>query len=536
MLTCSITLEKSIMNPEFHDELLKKHDLYSYTQKQIKSSFETLNLNAGSDADSDQISNLLISLKKSITPDLINMNLDSLVDGMFQYLNGKSNFLPDIVINTDSIKDNINPNDMTDHNQKYSYALSKIKKINLSLILQYFDRSDITDSLSIIKLYFYIINTIPIFLALLAVMLFIVAAAFSKSIIKIVKWLILLSSAWAALLLVSAIFIIYKSHTLENSIYPITSSIPLPADITLSYINDLLKGVWSTFMVLGFIIGLICLFLLTMLKTKHINLAEKQISGDKTRLFSSIKYGACIFLFMLVISVLINKSYIVKKEFLENNFPVIINKLKNYSTVTKIIPAKDTSIYMLLLKLVDKKDKTPIADIKMHLTGEASSRKINSLDIVSDENGDARYILDKGKYRLSFDSESFPKSYQMPSSVFFELKSAGTTIISIELDKNQDTALNKWGIAEIEIFDNDNIPVHNVELYVEGIPSAPGNPDTLKAVTNSEGIAVFRLNEGTYKIGFTNTTFPANYKIPSPIDISVMANSIGRYSLRLSSE
>jgi hypothetical protein len=284
----------------------------------------------------------------------------------------------------------------------------------------------------------------------------------------------------------------------------------------------------------GIIIGAVSLLLFIILKTKHINVIKDQTPCNKNRTLSSIKYGACVFIFMLVISVLINKSYIVKKEFLENNFAVVLNKLKNYSTVTKIIPAKDTSIYMLLVKLVDKNDKTPVSDIKMHLLCETSSGKVSGTDIISDKNGDARHTLDKGKYRLSFDSDSFPESYQIPPPVFFELKSAGTSIISIELDKVQNLNLNKWGIAEIEVFDKDNIPVPDIELCVEGNPSAPGNPDTLIAVTNSEGIAVFRLNEGSYKIGFSNTAFPTNYKTPTSLDINVIANSIARYSIKLS--
>jgi len=536
LLSSTVTVKKSVMNPQFHDNLIKKYDLHSYTQKQIIDSIENFNFNTGSDNDSDQFANILLSLKNSITPDLINMNLDRLVDGIFKYLNGKSNFLPDIVINTEPTKDNINPNNMADHNQKYSYALSKIEKINLSLILQYFDRTDIADGLSIIKLYFYVANNIPIFIALVTILLFIIAAAFSTNVIKLLEWLMLLFSTWAVLSFASALFLIYKSYTLSKNIYPITSSIPLPADIVLSYTADCLKVIWVTLMLLGIIVGTITILMLIILKTNRISLMGNKKYGDRLRLLVSIKYGACIFIFMLVISVLINKSYIVKKEFSDNNFPVIVNKLKNYSTVTKVIPAKDTSIYVLVLNIIDKSDKTPVPDIKMFISGEASSGKVNSIDIVSDENGEAKYTLDKGKYRLSFDSENFPKIYQLPSTVFFELNSPGTTIISIELDKARDINLNKWGMAEIEVFDKDNLPVKNIELYVEDIPSAPGNPDTLKAVTNSEGIAVFRLNEGKYKIGFTETTFPQNYKIPSHIDVSVLANSIGRYSIKLAEE
>ncbi|HEY9059501.1 MAG TPA: hypothetical protein VIO64_03205 [Pseudobacteroides sp.] len=534
LVSSAITLEKTIMNSEFHKKQVEKHNLYSYTQDQVIDSLGNINLNTSSETDSDQFSSILGALKKSITPDLIRLNLESLIEGIFQYLHGKSNFLPDIVLNTDANQSNINIGEMTDHNQKYSYALSKIKKVNLSLILQYFDRSDIADSLSIFKLYFYVINTIPLFLSLLAVLLLITAIAFSNNIIKLLKWLMLLFITWSASSLTFALFLIYKNSIIESSIYPVTSSIPLPNDITLSYVADCLKIIWEVFVVLGLVIGVVSLLFLIALKRKAANIIKDQTSCNKNRTIGSIKYGVCIFIFLLVISVLINKSYIVKKEFLENNFPVVLNKLKNYSTVTKIIPAKDTSISMLLVKLVDKKDKTPVSGLKMHLTGETAAGGVSSVDIISDENGDARHTLDKGKYRLSFDQDSFPDLYQLPSPVFFELKSAGTTIISIELDKAQDLNLNKWGIAEVEVFDKNNIPVPDIELYVVGNLMAPGNPDNLIAVTNSEGIAVLRLNEGSYKISFTTASFPQNYKTPPSIDIKVIANSIARYSIKLS--
>lgn len=533
LLSSAITLEKTIMNSEFHNKQFEKHNLYSYTQDQISGSLGNINLKTGSETDSDQFSSILMALKKSITPDLIRMNIESLIEGIFQYLHGKSNFLPDIVLSTDANHNNINIDQMTDDNQKYSYALSKIKKVNLSLILQYFDRSDIADRLSIIKLYFYVIDTIPVFLSLMAVLLLITAAAFTNNALKLLKWLMLVFITWSASSLTCALFLIYKNSTLESSIYPITSSIPLPADITLSYAADCLKNIWEVLIVLGFIVGAVSLLFFIILKKKAANIVKDHISFNKNRTLGSIKYGVCIFIFLLVISVLINKSYIVKKEFSENNFPVVLNKLKNYSTVTKIIPAKDTSISMLLVKLVDKKDKAPVSNLKMHLSGETTSGGASSSYIISDENGDARHTLDKGKYRLSFDQDSFPDLYQLPPPVFFELKSAGTTMISIELDKAQDLNLNKWGIAEVEVFDKDNIPVPDIKLYVEGNLMAPGSPDSLIAVTNSEGIAVFRLNEGPYKIGFTNEAFPLNYKTPPSVNIHVIANSIARYSVKL---
>jgi hypothetical protein len=90
-----------------------------------------------------------------------------------------------------------------------------------------------------------------------------------------------------------------------------------------------------------------------------------------------------------------------------------------------------------------------------------------------------------------------------------------------------------WGIAEIEVLDKDNEPVPNLDLAVEGIVAAPGFPNNVLSITNSEGISVFKLNEGNFKVGFSETTFPEQYIVPSSIDVKVTANTVTRYTIRL---
>ena len=124
-------------------------------------------------------------------------------------------------------------------------------------------------------------------------------------------------------------------------------------------------------------------------------------------------------------------------------------------------------------------------------------------------------------------------SNSLPSPFFFYLKSVGTTIITINLQKISEASKQKLGIAEIEILDKDNLPVPNIEFSVQSPVFSHDSPDYIYSYTNSEGIAVFRLNEGEYKINFVEAKFPKNLKLPDPIDISISYNTLNRYTIKL---
>ncbi|MDP4182692.1 MAG: hypothetical protein Q8942_16585, partial [Bacillota bacterium] len=521
-------MERSIMLPDFHKQLFEKFNIYSYTQEQIKESLKKININhTNQDANSsDQYEVLFLLLQKSTTPEFVKMNIDNLSNGLFYYFNGKRIFLPDINLNNIDSSIGDTRSQSSDENQKFTYALSKINKINLSLALQYFDRNDIIDRLSAIKLCFYLIKIIPGFLILAVSLFVIIAAIISKSALGLIKWVAISFLFCAGLLFAGALILLLLNFTLKDHLYPIISSIPLPVDTSISYLKYCINNISSFLAILGVIMASLSIILIFLIKININNSNRKEKNIIKNiKLTNSIKYGGCALLLMIVISVLFYRSYIVKKEFLENNFPTTIARLRNSTPVTKIIPAKDTTIYSLSVKLTDKNDNSPIPDIQMNLTGETIKGKNYNVTIKSDNNGDAKLTLDKGNFRLSFISNSFPSTFQIPSPMYFELKSAGTTILSIELERTSDQNNQKWGIAEVEVFDKDNKPFPNVELNVGDNLSAPGNPDRLIAVTNSEGIAVFRLYEGSYKIGFSTAKLPKNLIPPSPFETKVIANS-----------
>jgi 5-hydroxyisourate hydrolase-like protein (transthyretin family) len=237
-----------------------------------------------------------------------------------------------------------------------------------------------------------------------------------------------------------------------------------------------------------------------------------------------------IFTFIIIITAIGYKFYTLKKDFEANDFGVIISRVRSVNTVTKIIPAKNDVIYALHVKLLDSKTNKPVKNTQINISGKSG----NSLNQTAstDSDGMAKFTLDKGTFRLSFISYNFPQEYNMPSPFFVDLKSIGTTIITVNLDASE-ASKQKWGIVEVEVLDKDNKPVPNLQLATQGLVLAPGYPNNIFSYTNSEGIAVFKVNEGACKINFTGSKFPAQYQIPPYIDASVVPDAVTRYTIRL---
>lgn len=533
----SVIAGRSVMKAEFHEHLFEKNKIYSHAQSLLSSSMNDFidNLKKNSAADFEKHTDIIYVLQKSTTPEMIKTNLDSIRDGLFEFFKGKRQFLPDIYLDTRSIPANSNSSSDSESN-KLSYALTKIDKISLSLVLQYINRNDINDRLSYIKLAYFVLErlpgyTIPVFLLLLAA-----AFLLNGKNCSIFKWAASSFAVCGLLGFVASISLaVYSYKVLPANIFPIKSSIPLQSEVLISYIRDCISSILQLLTVssVSFIILSALIFIIPGLPAvKHF----AGNSGVKERSNKGIKakYLACAVVFVLITSVLTYKAYILKKEFYSNDFPVVISKIKNANTVTQVISAKDTVIYSLLVKIVDKKTGEPVPNVEITVNGESVTKKKTFYQALStDDLGEARYSLDKGTFRVSFSYTHFPTGYQMPSPFYFDLKTAGTKIITVSLENSPENDPQNWGIAEIEVLDKDNKPVPDLNLEVQGIVDAPGLPNNILSITNSEGISVFKLNEGIFKVGFSDAAFPDQYEVPSPIDVTVAANTVTRYTIRL---
>jgi len=222
------------------------------------------------------------------------------------------------------------------------------------------------------------------------------------------------------------------------------------------------------------------------------------------------------------------------KDYKENDYASVIYKMRGVETMSEVIPAKDDFVHDAQVKVVDGKTQEPVKDIRLNVSGKnGDNGKEYSDSKILDETGIAKFSLDKGTFKISFYSPTFPTNkYKLPGTVFFELSNPGTKVITINLEPVQ-TLQTKTCFAEVEILDADNKPVENIELQISSLAAAAGHPDYVSSVSNSQGIAVFKLNEGDYTVKFNASKLPAKYSLPDDFTISAKSDKTSRYTIRL---
>ncbi len=530
----SVSMDKTLFSPEFHGTLFKKHNIYAQTYSAINDSIaDYLNsLEEASPQEFEQHKDFFNLLGGSITQEMINTNLDSIRKEIFEYFRGERRFLPDIYLTAQEQAAIPAAEDTAVQSSTPSQMLTNIDKVNLSAILLYINRSDISDSLFEAKFIYYSLTAMPGFAALCFILMIIIGFYVYRKLSSAFRWLgISLGVFGAIAITLSSALFIYARSIMPESIYPITASLPLQSEVIASYISDCITPIWVFLLISGVfasILSIVCFNLPFTCSWAQAPL--KSLSGKARHILVSTLYALS---FAIAFSLIIYRSNIIKNDFNTNNFSLAISKMKNANTVTQVISAKDEAIYTLQVKLCDSESGEPVTGIRMNVGGKSSLPE-NYYNLVStaDDTGTARFTLGKGAFRISFIPESFTSEYVIPAPIYCDLKSAGTTIITVELEHVQKNP-EEDGIAEIEVLAADNVPITGLQLMVEGVASAPGYPDSIFSYTNSEGIAVFKLPEGSYKIRFAESKFPEDCAVPPPLDIEVMSGSVSRYTIRM---
>jgi len=535
MIVFSISINISILNEKHHERLFDKYDIYDQTHSVIDSAIQNIvkdqiKYSPNSYKEHKEIFDKILN---SSTPESVRNNLISIRTGLFKYFQGKTYFLPDIQLGTDEDYDTKS----STTSQNSQQALSKIDKINLSAILMYINRNDITEYLSFIKFFYFLTHIIPyVSLIVFLFCLFIVSIMINKTrtFFRWLKNVTLFSAAIAICASIALVF--YCLLIMPANIEPIVMSFPYKDGIVSGYIK-------SCALMLSLFIGLYGIIILAVrIGINYIPLVAKQkffvtIYKFFHKYFVRYKYARItvnsILAILLCVLFAMNCNYIVS-EFSKNNYKYVLSKITHANTVTEVIAAKDDTIYDVNLKVVDKKSNTPVSGLKVNISGKSSisGKSVNEV-LTTDEEGSLKSSLDKGTYKITFISESFPEQYDIPTPFFFELKESGTKVISVALEESPEYKQNLWGIVEIEVIDDSNEPVSGLQLEVLGDVKAPGDPDRLYAYTNSDGIAVFKLYSGTYKIGFNKDYLQNKYKLPPELNVDVQPEAVARYTYRL---
>jgi len=132
---------------------------------------------------------------------------------------------------------------------------------------------------------------------------------------------------------------------------------------------------------------------------------------------------------------------------------------------------------MLQIKLVDAKGQLSDFGIQINVNGKTDNpEKYYNIAGETDETGTVKFTLGKGTFHLAFSPAEGSTDYILPSPFFYELKSVGTTMLTVNLSKNQ-ALTQSTGITEIEVLDENNHPVEGIELYVDSEKNSPQHPE-----------------------------------------------------------
>ena len=210
-----------------------------------------------------------------------------------------------------------------------------------------------------------------------------------------------------------------------------------------------------------------------------------------------------------------------------------VDRMKGITAFSRVVFAQDAAVNTLELRMVDRKTNTPVQGVYTNISGISSvSGKSFNEAVTSDPEGKSIITLDIGSYKLSFDSRQFPEDYILPPPYLFEMEAAGSTVITISLDKVE---APKPGTIEMQILDKDNQPVKGIELALFKAETETGADAEggSYSFTNAEGVAAFRAEAGIYKISFLSNGFPAEYALPEVIEVDLDSDETAKYSVKL---
>lgn len=547
----ALKIDNTFFNRDFQMELLTKYDIYSQTGKTIKTFISGIvadNINNASPENREQQKQLFSLVDKAVAPNMIKLNLDMFIDGLLKYLRSETRFLPDIYLNpvrSQPLKDipTISGPDGTVPEE----SLSGIDRINFSVILMYLSRNDIIEELSIVRLVQFFTANLPGFIIILVILCLFSGIALVKKNPGFISWLFIaalsagLAGLGAGMAILAYIFIFLPQNTAYLAIF-----LPLTADTINGYIKSCILPTAVSLLSAGLVSLSLCPVIKLLpkffIKTAFYRHFERSISlinikKEKRKIIFPVKYSKAIICSLLILLTLISaavKVQALKSDFHSRDLTVVLDRMKGTSTFTKVISASDENIYSLEIRIINSKSNLPVQGVPVNISGKLVDNKKTSYiqSKTSDENGIIKLPIGKGAFSISFSMDWSNKEYILPSTIFFNVKSPGNTIITVNLNEAD---VEKPGTAEFEILGRDDKPVHGIELTIEKQQAAEYTGRTY-SFTNTEGVAVFRVPSGAYKVRFLENGFPDGYVIPEPYSINVFSDYTVRFTIKLVSE
>lgn len=532
----SAFINNVLMSPDYHKSLINKHGIYALISADLNGVLPSV-------IDNFYNTDGNTAVNKQITSDTIKSTVNSvfiekitipLVEGTLQYIAAEQSSLPDIDIAP--ITKVMEQNGML----PMQFSSKSVRKISVSALLSSLNLETTKKSISVAKTIYFYSSFIPKILIPVFIILMLLIFRLSDFQQHKLRYILLsiLSMAVCCIAAVIALKLFeQKIYSMQAVIPVVFQAMPQLSRIIIPYSIDCINTSFTFLLKVGTLISFAWLAVFLFSK-KYLPILPN-IYNKKTDINKSIvKKASNIVLVILIFIAVINTGALFVK-FRDEGLSFVLHELRGNTSI-RVIPAYNSGVYSLCIKVVDKKSR-PIKNVGLVVEDQTPSRvKSTNMQDTTDDTGIAKFNVDKGIYKISLDSLSFPDGYEISQPFITQVKIPGITEVTININdahNSDDTAL---GIIELEILDESNVPVEGVELYISKVRplsiAAYDSDSTNYSITNPYGIAVFHVSQGRYEIGFSDEVAQNYSKIPKPFKVNINKSGTLKYTFKLTSD
>ncbi|HHY24113.1 MAG TPA: hypothetical protein GX527_07750 [Clostridiaceae bacterium] len=409
----------TLLNADFHEKLLAGEEMFSYIN-----------------SITQKIANNL-----SISPNMVQSNLRSIIRGLINYIKGTENLLPDIRLDNDILNLTALGSSMNNY----------VDKVNLSTVLLFSKRTYVSDSLTVLRMLFECLKTAFNIITLFFILLIIIMIIIIKKNRNMTKYWQLLICFPGFLCLISALIIfLYSKNRLPEMIYALFLQIDISQDIKVNLAHMLTSYVRKCLNYAAFYIilsGAVLILVSILMPTSSISQINKKPSLSKSSTF--------LFITVLVTVLLIQKVGNFKEDYKINDFIALTSRIREYGSAAPVILAEDENIYSLQVRVIDENSGQPIQGMKVILihnsiyedyidynncTNASSVDSDNSVnndnpvmikESITDSNGIANFFIDNEFFYLKTVPSNSNNSHYLPVSFPFNMKTTVNNTITV---------------------------------------------------------------------------------------------------------
>lgn len=438
-------VDMTLFKEQYHAALFQHNRLDAYARFAAENSVKQLKayIEESSPKFITEYQGFFDMLTKSITPEMVEKNLNSIRRGLFRYFQGDTYQLPDLYFSPAAFSVPLSLSQDTPV-LKAAAALGSVDHINLDAILLYTGRSDIMEHLQEIRLLFLVFSRIPVLMFGAGLLLSLVTLTSFSGSNRRRYWTVQVFTTCGTMLLLTSLSLgFYTLLLLPGQLYPLEASVPLPGSLVLQYTRDALYPV----IILAGLSGLV---FLASAHYQHNSTYARFRYGIPDAIHTACGTGKSgklvpVFLILMSAMALLYGTSRLAGNFHNEGLRPVAEKLLHPYQKTQVIAAADQNLYLLRLTVREEGSGIPVSGIRMRISGHSSlSAAEYQVELQTDDQGAVKVYLDRGTYRLSFPLELFPEAYAAPSSFFFDLKTPGVLHLDIPLQKK----LSEQGVPQ----------------------------------------------------------------------------------------